>query len=321
MNIPSVIFNKEYNVYSFPHTGVETLIKYVNEYSSEELIKDTESLKDDAHKAALYSFIKLLNEVCGNNKDLSDRMIKCLDNSINKPVSRLSYKYNNSEDQLLITVNRILYLCMHESSADLSMLNDFNEFKESLDIVARSFVTRTKALVMTFKGGGCSKSKVHIRDTVLIAPMGAKSLAAVGQIYGPDYHKVDIGHYRTRMSDLLRDNKNLFEKYAIMDSKITLKHARSMEEFYFTLGKIGVPLTISGISKAYVLKQWCASNYDGYQVSKDIMIGNLASKITPKDARAIELSKFIVSFIRGYRGGRNESMMYGVDLLYKIIRS
>lgn len=39
------------------------------------------------------------------------------------------------------------------------------------------------------------------------------------------------------------------------------------------------------------------------------------SKITPKDARAIDLSKFIVSYIRGYRGGRNESIMYGVDLL------
>lgn len=44
------------------------------------------------------------------------------------------------------------------------------------------------------------------------------------------------------------------------------------------------------------------------------MVGNLISKITPKDARAIELSKFIVSYIRGYRGGRNESIMYGVDL-------
>lgn len=43
------------------------------------------------------------------------------------------------------------------------------------------------------------------------------------------------------------------------------------------------------------------------------MIGNLVSKLTPKDARGINLSKYIVHFISGYRGGRNESMMYGYD--------
>jgi len=43
------------------------------------------------------------------------------------------------------------------------------------------------------------------------------------------------------------------------------------------------------------------------------MIGNLTSKLTPKDARGIELSKYIIQYVRGYRGGRNESMMYGYD--------
>ena len=43
------------------------------------------------------------------------------------------------------------------------------------------------------------------------------------------------------------------------------------------------------------------------------MIGNLLSKMSPKDARGIELSKYLISYVAGYRGGRNESMMYGVD--------
>jgi len=43
------------------------------------------------------------------------------------------------------------------------------------------------------------------------------------------------------------------------------------------------------------------------------MIGNITSKLTPKYARGIDLSKYIVQFITGLRGGRNESFMYGVD--------
>ena len=54
-------------------------------------------------------------------------------------------------------------------------------------------------------------------------------------------------------------------------------------------------------------------NYKGYQVNEDVIIGNLSNVLTPKGARAIGISNFIVPFIAGYRGGRNETYMYGVD--------
>lgn len=90
----------------------------------------------------------------------------------------------------------------------------------------------------------------------MLAPAGFKSLGMIGKIYGSDYHKIDIGSYRQgRMKALLEDNKPLFEEYGIRDSVITLKHSISMEEFYTSLGKTGVPLTLSSVSKAYVLKE------------------------------------------------------------------
>ncbi|KAJ8057816.1 hypothetical protein OCU04_013242 [Sclerotinia nivalis] len=99
-------------------------------------------------------------------------------------------------------------------------------------------------------------SKVHIRDTALLAPAGFGGLDKLGSIYGPDYRKVDIGDYRNgRMKDLLNEDKPLFERYALKDSIITLKHVNSMEDFYVTLGKVGVPLTLSGIGKSYVLRE------------------------------------------------------------------
>lgn len=238
-----------YFVYVYPKTTVDCLIKYVNEYSSDSLVKDSESMKQEDHKNALFNLITVLNDLCGVD-EVSSKMTACIENSVNKPLSRISYRFADGK-RLNIMVRRVLYLCMHESTADLSMLKDIETFKKSLDIVSRSYVTRGKPLTLNNY-----KCRVYIRDTVLIAPQGAKSLAAVGKIYGDDYEKVDIGDYRKdKMSLLLDKDKELFEKYALMDSKITLKHANSMEEFNLTVDKLGVPLTISGIGQAYVLKE------------------------------------------------------------------
>lgn len=150
--------------------------------------------------------------------------------------------------QLSITVTRNLYISMHESSADLSILSDFDTFKEELSLVSGSFVTLGKALKFDF-----CKSKVNIRDTTLLAPPGSKSLKSIGKSYNEFYHKKDIGSYRGgNMRDLLKNDLARFKEYALQDAVITLKHIVTMEQFYHQVGKVGVPLTLSGISSAYV---------------------------------------------------------------------
>ena len=42
-------------------------------------------------------------------------------------------------------------------------------------------------------------------------------------------------------------------------------------------------------------------------------ISDLASLITPKKARAADVSNYVMSYVSAYRGGRNESFMYGID--------
>lgn len=54
-------------------------------------------------------------------------------------------------------------------------------------------------------------------------------------------------------------------------------------------------------------------SYNGYQCGNDMVLGNLSSVLTPKGARAVGISNFITPFIASYRGGRNESYMYGED--------
>lgn len=303
-NIESVLVG-DYKLFLFPRSGVKTIIKYLSEYSSKDLIDDSDSLNHDNHEKSLYNLIELLNDICGD-KEMSSKLSNSITKSSNKHSSRITYRSGNL--RLSVTINKILYICMHESSADLSVLKDFNVFKENMDIVSRSFVTINKPLIIE----GCS-SKIHIRDTILIAPMGAKSLAGVGNIYGDGYRKIDIGNYRGSMRKLLEDNKELFEKYALQDSIITHKHACSMETLNFSVGKIGVPLTISGIGKSYVLKEWLKNDYKGYQPRDGLVLGNLASLTTPKGARSVGISNFIIPFVSSYRGGRNESFMYGID--------
>lgn len=295
-----------YKVYSFPKSEVKSFIKYTNEYTSKDLITDSDSLNNVNNENSLLEIIGFLNDVCGI-KHLSSRMKNSIKNSSNKSLSRITYKHGLS--RLSITINRMLTICMHESAADLSMLKDFETFKENLDIVHRSFVTLGKPLTLDW----CN-SKVHFRDTILLAPAGVKSLAGVGSIYGDEFKKIDIGSYRSgKMRELLKDNKELFEKYAIQDSIITLKHASSMEDFYLSVNKIGVPLTLSSIGKSYVIKEWSLMGYKGYQPRLDMSMGNLSGMLNPKGARSIDLLNYIVPFVAGYRGGRNESYMYGVD--------
>lgn len=37
--------------------------------------------------------------------------------------------------------------------------------------------------------------------------------------------------------------------------------------------------------------------------------------MNPKGVRAVDISNYIIPYIAGYRGGRNESFMYGIDII------
>jgi hypothetical protein len=116
------------------------------------------------------------------------------------------------------------------------------------------------------------------------------------------------------MDVLLKNNRDLFINYAITDAIITLIHVNKMVDFYFGLNEVGVPITLSSLSKKYVLLEWEKAKYKGYQVSKRYFIGDTSRFLTPKgmiDNTSAGLG--INYYIANYKGGRNESFMYGVD--------
>ena len=74
-----------------------------------------------------------------------------------------------------VSVNRQMYLLIHNSAADLSVLSDFNTFKQDLDLVNKCFVTLTTPLKIT-------GLEVKIRDTQLLAPGVSKSVHAISTL-------------------------------------------------------------------------------------------------------------------------------------------
>lgn len=133
-------------------------------------------------------------------------------------------------------------------------------------------------------------------------------------MYGKGFGKLDIGKYRGNMMALKEKDPGLFIEYGLRDAVITLKHINEMEGFYFRQGRIGVPLTLSSLSKAYVLKEWGLMGYKGYQFNKAYSFGDMKKLINPKginETRGVGLA--LPYFIASMRGGRNESYMYGLS--------
>lgn len=136
----------------------------------------------------------------------------------------------------------------------------------------------------------------------------------IGSLYS-DIPKLNIPrHYIENMKLLKEDNPTLFKEYALRDTLITLIHACYMEFFYNGLKGMGIPLTLSSISNKYIKQFWLNSGYKGYQISNKYLLSNVSSSITPKGLNVlkdvgIKLSLYIAS----YRGGRNESFMYGYN--------
>jgi hypothetical protein len=286
--------DKEILVFSLSKTS--TKIEMGSYYTLKKLLEDIDALISNDLVDNLLSLEALITDTSFG--DLS----KCF----TKSNSRTSFTTNSYKVYATTRLN--LIIGCHLSQADLSMLSDFEDFKKYLTIINKSYVTLNKS----FKYED-SRFNISVRDTMLLSPSG-KGLADIGRIYGGEFSKIDLGEYRGRMKDLLKDNKELFVEYALRDSLITLKHLNEMEKFYMSFDQLGVPLTLSSISKAYVKKDWALREYKGYQLNNGYTFGKLTSLLTPKGINASEDVGLILGLaLSSLRGGRNESFMYGVD--------
>lgn len=214
------------------------------------------------------------------------------------------YKQNFTPQRASITIKKNNYFIGHLTSADLSILEDFDKFKDELDIVNNAMVTLKKPLLI-------NGVNVIFRDTMLLAPAGNRSLKTIGGLYNAE--KIQIGSWIENMAGLLKEDPVTFEQYAVQDAKITLIHALFMEEFAFKYGLIGVPLSLSMLSSTFLRHEWNKKGYEGYQINPEYYINDSKTQ-TPKGLFSIgSVGLYISNYIANYKGGRNESFMYGID--------
>lgn len=309
---------EDYFVVSLPRTPVEKYV-YLNEdkkgYSFSDLIKTS---NDMGSKYLEEDYVKIRYLIRNLIKDAAEISPFHLDNTnenqvvvtSNKPeISNNVKRYSRSLMRSLdLTINRVRnnYVIAHLTNADLCMLSDFDQLKESLDIVNKSFVTLGKPLQI-------DNVNVHIRDTMLLAPSGKKSLAHLGSLLNVEKIKLLQSEIES-MDLLLVRNRSKFIDYAINDAVITLLYANKMEDQLFNSRSLGIPLSLSSLSASYVKDEWDKMGYPGYQVNPLYLIGDSGVTQTPKGLYATkDVGRKLSLYISNYRGGRNESFMYGVD--------
>lgn len=89
-----------------------------------------------------------------------------------------------------------------------------------------------------------------------------------------------------------------------------------MEDFYFRLGGMGVPISLSSIGRKFVKNNWKDNFYKGYQISGKYLLGDVSTAVTPKGLNKLEEVGLVLPYyIANYKGGRNECFMYGIDKL------
>ena len=182
--------------------------------------------------------------------------------------------------------------------------------------MSKSFVTLGKPLKYEESN---SKFNIYIRDSMLLAPQGKSSLKELGKLSEDDgdfTKRVISNSDLANMKGFLFRDKKGFTDYAIQDAIITLKHAIAMEKFYMTVNKIGIPITLSGIGRNYVFKEWegLFDKHLPYQISSEYLMGNADEIQTPKGLFASrDVGAHLSYFIANYKGGRNESFMYGSE--------
>lgn len=330
----------DYTIFSFPRSVIQPYISFGHSYSFNKIIEVSSSISKPYLAESLEIIMKLIKNVSSNNLTIqmgkdklleeiyriysgykeieelgvkSEKSLPLLDERytpeilVDKRLTR-SYITDLFPNKISVTKTKTYFIIAHLTPADLSLLSDFEEFKEDLSIVNGSYVTIAKPLKI------CGRN-THIRDTMLLAPGGSRSLASIGKLYGELFQKISIN--KTDLEDMhgfLQRDREKFIEYALRDAVISLIHASWMEDFNFKIGGLGIPLTLSSIGRSYVKSIWSEFKYPGYQVSSKYLLGDVSASITPKGLNVLQRIGFVLPYyIANYKGGRNECFMFGID--------
>lgn len=154
------------------------------------MVNISNKTSDISHTSDFCSVVEILSGL--NHKFEKERLLNWYFGAKLKARTRTSVTFD-SGDQFGLSINKNNLIFAYYNTADLSLLDDFDELKLKLDIVNKSFVTISRPLRF-------DTANVYVRDTILLAPAGLSSLHAIGKLYSNegDYNKIEVKKQKTK---------------------------------------------------------------------------------------------------------------------------
>ncbi len=207
-----------------------------------------------------------------------------------------------------------LVICAHFSRADLPGFRNFETLKKKFDGVRKTYTTIGNPYVLAVKPWRRKDVPVSItlRDTRLIAPAGAGSLKALGNILGFEKLSLpDVADERgvavpgiTRM-DIVQDRHPAeFEDYAKRDAEVAVEWLVQVDSLCGDWGLEKLPATIGGIA---------TNKFKNLSPEMDGFLGKVPDPNRPrKRARHPTIANNLSFMANCFHGGRNECFSHGV---------
>ncbi|AHD02289.1 DNA-directed DNA polymerase [Leisingera methylohalidivorans DSM 14336] len=224
-----------------------------------------------------------------------------------------------------------VYLVAHFTRADVPGFSDFKDEASrkamNLENVRNLFMNVSKDIDVKLKRAGGSRPirlKVKIRDTIALAPTGAKSLAQLGDILGFEKLKLSDDpdkelHYKQHMAEFMEANWRLFREYAIRDAEICAQYTSRIIRLYCDkTGKFKLPVTLTSIGVDLIRSYWEGQGLDPLAVVAKEEVEETywskkhnQSKTRKKTVSTQKLHWNEDFFTECYHGGRNEQFWFG----------
>ena len=207
----------------------------------------------------------------------------------------------------------------HYSLAEITAMEDFPDLKKKFDGIRRTFASVKKPLSVSIRdrNGNTRTVAVTLRDTMLLTPQGA-ALKDLGEMHGLQKIELPEGAIE-HMDELLRNEPDLFERYAKRDAEITAGHALAMANLNLELNrKCEVPVSLGSLGVAFTLSTWMATGINSLDVlGQEVHRGEEFDKRTRSTRKTSRIvPKAVVHeneplAVESYHGGRNEAFYFG----------
>lgn len=220
-----------------------------------------------------------------------------------------------------------VYLLGHFIRADFPAFSDFKDKARLTSNVRSTFVSIDSGIPVTFGEADApiAEFTVIIRDTILLAPSNAKSLADIGDILG--FPKMQLGQtskeereIKENMARFRKERWTEFREYAIRDAQVCVRFAeRIIQQSTELFDSFKMPATLTSFGTALLLLGWKNEGLDNNQIlGREAIKVKFYSKkdgyykiktVTPLQENAHYNEAFITET---YHGGRNEQFIFGI---------